>query len=58
MNRRLALAPVRTIAFGTKPGPGPRRDQSTLMVNNSAWASYGAIRGPAYIPEVPFGGSR
>jgi hypothetical protein len=57
MNRRLALAPVRTIAFGTEPGPGPPRDQSTPLVNNAAWAGYGAIRGPAYIPEVPVRGN-
>jgi len=25
MNPRLALAPVRTIAFGTEPGPGLQR---------------------------------
>ena len=53
MNRRLALAPARTIAFGTEPGAGPRREQSTPLVNNAAWAGYGTTRAPAYIPEVP-----
>ena len=52
MNRRLALAPVRTIAFGTEPEPGPPRDQSTPLVNNAAWAGYGAIREPAHIHDV------
>ena len=36
MNPRLELALVGTIAFGTEPGPGPRRDQSTPLVNNAA----------------------
>jgi hypothetical protein len=58
MNRRVALAPVRTIALDTQPGPGPRRDQSTPLLNNAAWAGYDAIRGPAYIPEVPLEGTR
>jgi hypothetical protein len=58
MNQRLALAPVRTIACGTEPGAGPRRDQSTLLVNNATWAGCDVIRGPAYIPEVPLEGTR
>jgi len=53
MNPRLALAPVRTIAFSTEPWAGPRRDQMTPLVNNAAWAGYGAISEPASTPEVP-----